>query len=104
MNNDKVNYLIDIIKDMDITNKLRLAICMTDSTATYLEYDKKKMYKYFDKLLKEIDIEYRTTLINFANYPYIIFTMAKIMEMTKEEQNQITLYLFNKINFEFKSL
>ncbi len=104
MNNDKVNYLIDIIKDMDITNKLRLAICMTDSTTTHIEYDKKKMYKHFDKLLKEIDIEYRTTLVNFANYPYIIFTMAKIMEMTKEEQNQITLYLFNKINFEFKSL
>ena len=62
------------------------------------------MYKHFDKLLKEIDIEYRTTLVNFANYPYIIFTMAKIMEMTKEEQNQVALYLFNKINFEFKSL
>ena len=104
MNNDKVNYLIDIIKDMDITNKLRLAICMTDSNTTYLEYDKKKMYKLFDKLLKEIDTEYRTTLVNFANYPYIIFAIAKIMEMTKEEQNQVALYLFNKINFEFKSL
>lgn len=42
MKNDKVNYLIDIIKDMDITNKLRLALCMTDSTTTYLEYNKKK--------------------------------------------------------------
>ncbi len=26
-----------------------------------------------------------------------MFAMAKIMEMTKEEQNQVTLYLFNSI-------
>ena len=31
MNNEKVNYLIDIIKDMDIENKLRFAICMCDN-------------------------------------------------------------------------
>ena len=49
-------------------------------------------------LLKEIDEEYRTTLINFAKYHLIIFTMAKIMEMTKEEQNQVALYLFNYVN------
>ena len=49
-------------------------------------------------LLKEIDEEYRTTLINFAKYHLIIFTMAKIMEMTKEEQNQVALYLFNSVN------
>lgn len=55
------------------------------------------MYKYFDSLLKEIDIEYRTTLVNFAKYHLIMFAMAKIMEMTKEEQNQTALFLFNNI-------
>ena len=49
-------------------------------------------------LLKEIDEEYITTLINFAKYHLIIFTMAKIMEVTKEEQNQVALYLFNSVN------
>ena len=58
------------------------------------------MYKYFDNMLKEIDEEYRTTLINFAKYRLIIFAMAKIMEMTKEEQNQVVLYLFNNMNVE----
>ena len=33
------------------------------------------MHKYFDSLLKEINIEYRTTTVNFANYPYLIFTI-----------------------------
>ena len=99
INDEKVNYLIDMIKDMDIENKLRLAICMNDNYShTNLEYDKTEMYKYFDSLLKEIDIEYRTTLVNFAKYHLIMFAMAKIMEMTKEEQNQVALYLFNVLN------
>ena len=98
MKNEKVKYLIDMINDMNLTNKLRLAICMSNSICTNLKYDKTEMYKYFDSLLKEIDIEYRTTLVNFAKYHLIMFAMAKIMEMTKEEQNQVALYLFNNIN------
>lgn len=92
MENEKVKYLIDLINDMDLTNKLRLAICMSDSSCTNLKYDKPEMYKYFYSMLKEIDEEYRTTLINFAKYHFIMFAMAKIMEMAKEEQNQIELY------------
>ena len=87
-----------MINDMDLTNKLRLAICMSDSSCTNLKYDKPKMYKYFDSMLKEIDEEYRTTLINFAKYHLIMFAMAKILKITKEEQNQLALYLFNVLN------
>ena len=94
MENEKEKYLIDMINDMDLTNKLRLAICMSDSSCTNLKYDKPEMYKYFDSMLKEIDEEYRTTLINFAKYHLIMFAMAKIIEMEKEEQNQVTLYIY----------
>ena len=59
------------------------------------------MYEKFDTMLKEFDKEYRTTLVNFSKYHLIMFTMAKIMEMTKEEQNQVALYLFNSINYKF---
>ena len=97
MENEKVKYLINMINDMDLTNKLRLAICISNSSYTNIKYDKSEMYKYFDSMLKEIDEEYRTTLINFAKYHLIMFAMAKIMEMTKEEQNQTALYLFNCI-------
>ena len=103
MNSDKINYLIDMIKDMDIENKLRLAICMCDDYShTSLAYDKKEMYKYFDNLLKQINIEYKTTLINFANYPLIMFAMAKILEMDSEEQNKVALYLFNSIDYQIE--
>ena len=98
MENEKVKYLIDMINDMDLTNKLRLAIRMSDSSCTNLKYDKPEMYKYFDSMLKEIDEEYRTTLINLAKYHLIMFAMAKILEITKEEQNQVALYLFNVLN------
>ena len=98
MESEKVKYLIDMINDMDLINKLRLAICMSNSGYTNLKYDKHEMYKYFDSILKEIDKEYRTTLVNLAKYHLIMFAMAKIMEMTKEEQNQVALYLFNSIS------
>lgn len=86
-----------MINDMDLTNRLRLAICMSNSSCTNIKYDKPEMYAIFDTKLKEIDEEYRTTLINFAKYHLIMFAMSKIMEMTKEEQNQVALYLFNTI-------
>ena len=99
MNDKKLNYVIEIIKDMDLENKLRLTICMCDNYShTNLEYDRKEMCKYFDSLLKEFNIEYRTTTINFAKYPYIIFVLSKIMEMDSAQQNKATLYLFNSID------
>lgn len=99
---EKVEYVVNMIKGMDIKDKLRLAINMNQSSFLLIKYDKKEMYKYFDKELREIDEEYRTTLINFAQTKYfnINFTMAKLIEMTKEEQNQIALFLFNEIELE----
>ncbi len=59
------------------------------------------MYARFDNMLKEIDDEYRTTIINFDKYPLIMFAMVKIIKMTKEESNSITFnykIVFTKIN------
>ena len=47
---------------------------------------------------KEINIEYRTTTVNFDNYLYIIFVSSKIMKMDSAQQNKTGLYLFNSIN------
>jgi len=41
----------------------------------------------FDTMLKYIDEEYITTLINFAKYKIVMFAMAKLMEMEIIEQN-----------------
>ena len=62
-----------------------------------------KSYNKFyevDTKLKEIDEEYRTTLINFGHSKYFIinFTMTKIMEMEQDERNKVTLFLLNCIN------
>ena len=97
MDNDKVKYLIDIINDMDIKDKLRLAICMSQSKWSGLIYNTKEYYERFDSMLKDIDEEYRTTLINFGKYKLVMFAMAKLMEMETTEQNKVALYLFNTV-------
>lgn len=101
MKNEKLEILKDMIRRMDIKDKLRLAICMCDSDWLYLEYDKNKYLQYFDKLLKENDEKYRTTLINFAKYKLVMLTIAGIMELEQSERNKIALFLYNTIEFEF---
>ena len=100
MENEKVKYLIDMINNMEIKDKLRLAICMSKSEWSGLIYNTKENYVKFDTMLKEIDEEYRTTLINFGQSKYfnINFAMAKLIEMETTDQNKVALYLFNSIN------
>ena len=97
MKENKVENVINIIKDLNTKDKLRLGICLTTSDWANILYNKTEMYEKFDTMLKEVDEEYRTILINFAKYKLVMFTMAKIMEMTKEGQNQTVLFLFNNI-------
>ena len=97
MEENKVENVINIIKNMDIKDKLRLGICLSTSSWTNILYDKTEMYEKFDTMLKEIDEEYRTTLINFAKYKLVMFTMAEIMEMKDVERNKVVLYLINSV-------
>ena len=100
MNNiidDKVKDVIDIIKNMDLKNKLRLGVCISSSAYTNLKYNKTHIHSVFDRKLKEIDNEYLTSFVNMRKYPTILFAMGKIMEMNNNQQNQIALYLLNSI-------
>lgn len=94
MINEQTNKVIEIIKTMDEKDKLRLAICMNDSIYTNINYNKNEMVEKFDKRLKDIDEEYRTTIVNFSKYKLVMYTMAKIVELEKEEQNKVALFLF----------
>ena len=94
---DKVKDVITSIKRMNIKDKLRLGICICDSNYMSKLYDSKKLYNYFDSTLREIDEEYRTTIINFSRYFNVMFEISKIMLMTKEEQNKVMLYLYNDV-------
>ena len=97
MEENKVENVINIIKDMNIKDKLRLGICLTTSDWANILYNKTEMYKKFDIMLKEVDEEYRTILINFGKYKLVMFAMAKIMEMQEVERNKVALYLFNSV-------
>ena len=97
MEQEKVKYLIDMINNMDIKDKLWLAICMSQSKWSELIYNTKEYYEKFDNMLKDVDEEYRTTLIDFGKYKLVMFAMAKLMEIKTIEQNKVALYLFNII-------
>ena len=100
MKENKVENVINIIKGLDTKDKLRLGICLTTSDWANILYNKTEMHEKFDTMLKEIDEEYRTTLVNFAKYKIVMFTMAKIMELEQAERNKIVLYLFNCLDSE----
>ena len=97
MEESKAENVINIIKDMNTKDKLRLGICLTTSDWANILYNKTEMYEKFDTMLKEVDEEYRTTLINFAKYKLVMFTMAKIMEMEQIKRNKVILFLFNRV-------
>lgn len=97
MENENVKDLINMIDKMDIKDKLRLAICMSQDKWSGLKFNTKENYEKFDTMLKSIDEEYRTTNINMAKYYNVMFAEAKLMELPVEQQNQVALYLFNSI-------
>ena len=97
---EKVNKVIEIINEMDIKDKLRLAICISQSKWSGLIYNTKDNYEKFDTMLKELDEEYRTTLVNFSKYKFVMLAMASLMEMETTEQNKVVLYLYNNIYLE----
>ncbi len=89
-----VNEIMDYIKSMNEKDRLKLAVRLSETNYSNLNYDKKEMFKKFDTRLKEIDEEY----IQNLNIPkYILMIVARITELSKEEQNKIGIYLFNNI-------
>ena len=92
---EKVNEVIKIINKMDIKDKLRVEICMSESSYTNLQYNKSHIHSKFDNELKKIDKDYLISYINMRKYPQVLFVMAKIMDMNNAEQNKIAMYLVN---------
>ena len=97
MENENVKNIIEMINKMDMKDKIRLAICMSQDKWPGLKFNTKENYEKFDNMLKSIDEEYRTTNINMTKYFNIMFAEAKLMESSVEQQNQVALYLFNSI-------
>lgn len=97
MEDENVKNVISVIKNMNLKNKLRLGVCISSSAYINLRYNKAHIHSVFDKRLKEIDNENLVSYINMRKYPIILFIMAKIIEMSEIQQNQIAMYLINSI-------
>lgn len=97
MIDEQTNKIIDIIKTMDEKDKLKLAIALSDSNFSNVNFDKKEILSRADERLREIDEEYRTTIVNIAKYKSVLLTTAMITELDKEEQNKVVMFLVNSI-------
>jgi len=105
MKNEQTIKMIDVIKTMSEKDKLRLAICLASSSMSSISYDKKEMLKKADSKLREIDDEYMTTYVNMRKDGAILLTTSMITELPLEEQNQITMYIYNSnYNFHISNL
>ena len=74
MNDEKINYVIEMIKDMDLENKLRLAICMCDNYS-------------------HTNLEYRTTTVNFATILIQFLFHLKLWKWIQHSKIE-SLYIF----------
>lgn len=94
---DKVNNVIDIIKDMNFIDKLRFGVCVFSNSYLDFKYDKKLYYNQYDELLKKWDDKYSKSFLDIRSYPIIVFALAKMMEMNDGEKNQVLMWFINNI-------
>lgn len=94
---NREEYIINMIKDMDINDRLRLGVAMFSSSFINTSYNKKEMFEKMDSKLKEIDKSYIRSFSGIYDHTVVMFVMSKVMEFTKEEQNRIAIYLANSI-------
>lgn len=76
---------MDIIKTIDEKDKLRLAIALCDGVFSNVNFNKKEILAKADKRLREIDEEYRMTIVNISKYKTVLLTTARITELALEE-------------------
>lgn len=49
------------------------------------------------KRLRELDEEYRTSIVNMIKYKTVLLITYMITEFNKEEQNKVVMFLINSI-------
>lgn len=72
---NREEYIINMIKDMDINDRLRLGVAMFSSSFINTSYNKKEMVEKMDSKLKEIGCLTRILLI------FIIYGKNYIMKI-----------------------
>ena len=93
----EANELIKYISNLSIIDKLKLGISVFSSNYINTSYNKKEIFERMDNQLKKLDSSYIMTFSGIYNNKLIMFITAKIMEIPKEEQNRIAMYLVNSV-------
>ena len=89
--NNKVKDVIEIIKNMDLKNKLRLGVCMSSSAYINLKYNKSHIHSIFDKRLKELKFQWGIQ-DTADDYKFLIYEYDKYTKNIELNDIQADLY------------
>ena len=93
MNKDKINNFVELIVKMEFIDLVRLCLRMSESNYIDLKCDRKLCYRFFDELLRVLDYNYSTSIVNFNKYCNVTIAMSCLMEMNSYEQNYIFAFV-----------
>ena len=100
---EKVMNLVDMIDDLNGTDKVRLAIHLLEKSNFSIEYDE-KFIELLNDVLKILDPNSKKVITNFARYKNLLFISAKYMELSLEEKKKFSVeMLFNIFQYDFKN-
>ena len=99
-NNTKKVYMYD---NLNIVDKVRLAIYLLENKSFYINFNIKDIIILLKEVLNKLDSSNSKNFVNFAKYNHLLFFSAKYLELTEKEKKTFTIeMLFNLFETDFK--
>ena len=102
-NTKKVFDLIDMYDNLNIVDKVRLAIYLLENKNFYINFNINNIIILLKEILNKLDPSYSKNIFNFAKYKHLLLFSAKYLELTEKEKKSFTIeMLFNLFETDFK--
>ena len=101
-NTKKVINLINNFDTLNNIDKLRLSIYILENKNFNINFNTRDIIILLKKVLSNLDSNYHKTIINFSKYKYLLFFLAKYLELSNMEKKNFTVeMLFNIYETDF---
>ena len=102
-NTKKVFDLIDMYDNLNIVDKVRLAIYLLENKSFYINFNIKDIIILLKEVLNKLDSSNSKNIVNFAKYKHLLLFSTKYLELTEKEKKNFTIeMLFNLFETDFK--
>lgn len=103
-NTKKVINLINNFDTLNNIDKLRLSIYILENKNFNINFNTRDIIILLKKVLSNLDSNYHKTIINFSKYKYLLFFLAKYLELSNMEKKNFTVeMLFNIYETDFNN-